>query len=109
MPANLLLYTDSLERDLLHLPAEKTMATRNDAAGIEIPLQVGSELRIGNNGEIAIDNPEAELADELTAADAVLVYHFDQPTGQHILRLLDPVAEVGRTTRRLDQNREVSS
>jgi hypothetical protein len=30
--------------------------------GMKIPMQVGSELRIKNNGEIIVDNPELELA-----------------------------------------------
>ena len=43
----------------------------------KISLQVGSELRIKNNGDIVIDNPELELAADDRAADAVLVYRFD--------------------------------
>lgn len=57
-----------------------------------IVLQVGSELRIRNNGDIAIDNPELELIGEDGAADAVLIYRFDSRNGVHSLRLLDPVA-----------------
>ncbi|MGA8556376.1 MAG: hypothetical protein WB630_18325 [Candidatus Acidiferrales bacterium] len=59
----------------------------------KIVLQVGSELRIKNNGDIIIDNPELELAREDEAADAVLVYRFDPTSGVHSLRLLDPVAD----------------
>ena len=59
----------------------------------QIPLQVGSELRIKNGGEIVLDNPELELAEGTRAADAVLSYRFDRSTGEHILRLLDPVAD----------------
>jgi len=59
----------------------------------QIPLQVGSELRIKNGGEIILDNPELELAEGTRAADAVLSYRFDRSTGEHILRLLDPVAD----------------
>jgi hypothetical protein len=58
-----------------------------------IPLQVGSELRIRNDGEITLDNPELELGPIPAAADAVLSYRFDPKTGEHILRLLDPVAD----------------
>lgn len=65
--------------------AGKTQDTR-------IVLQVGSELRIKNNGDIAIDNPEIELLGEDDAADAVLIYRFDSKAGEHILRLLNPVA-----------------
>ena len=60
---------------------------------LRIPMQVGSELRIKTTGELAIDNPEIELAPDLRAADAVLSYRFDRTTGEHILRLLDPVAD----------------
>jgi hypothetical protein len=58
-----------------------------------IPMQVGTELRIRNNGEIVVDNPELELAVDPKAADAVLSYRFDPVAGEHILRLLEPVAD----------------
>jgi hypothetical protein len=58
-----------------------------------IPLQVGSELRIRNDGEIRLGNPELEVARIRSAADAVLSYRFDPETGEHIIRLLDPVAD----------------
>jgi len=64
-----------------------------DREAIRVPLQVGATLRIRNNGEILMDNPELELAADTTAADAVLSYQFDSRTGEHILRLLDPVAD----------------
>jgi hypothetical protein len=57
-----------------------------------IPLQVGSELRIRNNGELHISNPTIEAAPALEAADAVLDYRFDARTGEHVLRLVQPVA-----------------
>jgi hypothetical protein len=56
-------------------------------------MQVGSEFRIKKTGELVIDNPEIELAGDRRAADAVLSYGFDQATGEHVLRLLDPVAD----------------
>lgn len=59
----------------------------------KIVLQVGSELRIRNNGDIVIDNPELELIGEDRAADAVLIYRFDPQAGVHSLRLVDPVAD----------------
>lgn len=58
-----------------------------------IVLQVGSELRIKDNGDIVIDNPELELDREDGAADAVLLYRFDWGSKEHILRLVDPVAD----------------
>ncbi len=57
-----------------------------------IPLQVGSELRIRNNGEVSVSNPTIEAEPALDAADAILDYRFDPQTGEHVLRLLDPVA-----------------
>jgi hypothetical protein len=63
------------------------------SAGTKIVLQVGEELRIRNNGDVIVDNPELELAGEERAADAVLLYRFDAQAGEHILRLLDPVAD----------------
>jgi hypothetical protein len=58
-----------------------------------IPLQVGSELRIKNDGSIVMDNPELELAKSPKAADAVLSYRYDASAKEHVIRLLDPVAD----------------
>ena len=58
-----------------------------------IPMQVGSELRIKNDGAVVVDNPELELGLDEKAADAMLSYRFDAKEGVHILRLLDPVAD----------------
>lgn len=58
-----------------------------------IVLQVGSELRIRNNGDFVIDNPELELAGDDRAADAVLMYRLNPQTGEHVLRLVEPVAD----------------
>jgi hypothetical protein len=57
-----------------------------------IPLQVGSELRIRNTGELNVSNPTIEAAPSLDAADAVLDYRFDPQTGEHVLRLVRPTA-----------------
>ena len=63
------------------------------AEGTKIVLQVGAELRVKNNGDVIMDNPELELAAEDRAADAVLLYRFDVNAGEHIFRLLEPVAD----------------
>ncbi len=68
---------------------------RTEDKGTKIVLQVGSELRIKNNGDIVIDNPELELVGDDRAADAVLLYRFDAQAGMHVLRLLEPVANHG--------------
>lgn len=57
-----------------------------------IPMQVGSELRIRNNGELSVGNPSIEAVPALDAADAVLDYRFDSDTGEHVIRLVEPVA-----------------
>jgi hypothetical protein len=62
-----------------------------ETQGMLIPLQVGTELRITNNGEVIVDNPEVELALQPDAADAVLSYRFDANSAQHVLKLLEPV------------------
>jgi hypothetical protein len=59
----------------------------------QIPMQVGSVLRIKNSGEIMVSNPELELARDPDAADAVLLYYFDPVSNEHIIRLQEPVAD----------------
>jgi hypothetical protein len=70
--------------------SEKVASNGNEEI---IPMQVGSELHIRNSGDILIHNPEVELAEAPDAADATLAYRFNRKQGEHILRLLDPVAE----------------
>jgi hypothetical protein len=60
---------------------------------MKIVLQVGTELRVSNKGEVVVSNPELELAREDRAADAVLLYRFDANRGEHIFRLATPVAD----------------
>jgi hypothetical protein len=56
-----------------------------------IPLQVGSELRITQNGEIHLDNPTVESGPNEVAADAVITYYLDPQTREHVIRLVDPL------------------
>lgn len=63
-----------------------------DQTFTRIPMQVGSELRVRNNGEISVSNPTIEAAPALDAADAVIDYRFDSSTGEHVLRLVEPLA-----------------
>jgi hypothetical protein len=58
-----------------------------------IPLQVGSELRIRNTGEVSVSNPTIESAPSQDAADAVLDYRFDPQTGEHVIRLVQPARQ----------------
>ena len=60
---------------------------------IRIALQAGGELRIRNDGNLTFGNPQLELAGDASMADAVLLYRFDRRSGEHILHLLDPVAD----------------
>jgi hypothetical protein len=61
--------------------------------GTKIVLQVGTELRIRNNGDVIVDNPAIELAALDGAADAVILYRFNEKAGEHVFCLLDPVAD----------------
>lgn len=56
-----------------------------------IPLQVGSELRITQDGEIRLDNPTIESGPNEVAADAVITYYLDPRTREHVIRLVDPL------------------
>jgi len=67
-------------------------STSDAGTGEHIPMQVGSELHITNQGAISVGNPEMELAAASNASDAVLSYRFDAAAGVHVLRLLEPVA-----------------
>ena len=57
-----------------------------------IPMQVGTELRIKADGTIAVSNPTIELEPSDAVADAVLKYRFERETGEHVLRLVKPLA-----------------
>jgi hypothetical protein len=72
--------------------AKEVYAMPVDQSEMRIVLQVGSELRIKNNGDVIIDNPELELEGQTNAAYAVLLYRFNKKAGEHVLRLVDPVA-----------------
>ena len=60
---------------------------------MKIVLQVGMELRVTNQGEVVVSNPELELAREDRAADAILLYRFNANRGEHIFRLVEPFAD----------------
>jgi hypothetical protein len=57
-----------------------------------IPLQVHSEVRIKKSGDISVSNPSVGLAPNDLAASAVVSYRFDQSTGEHIIRLEEPMS-----------------
>jgi len=64
-----------------------------------IPMQVGSELRITNNGEVSVSNPTIEAEPAQDAAGAVLDYRYDPETSEHVLRLIEPIAARPRARR----------
>lgn len=59
---------------------------------LRIPLQVHSELRIKKTGEIGVSNPSVGLGPNDLAASAVISYRFDEQTGEHIIRLEEPMS-----------------
>jgi hypothetical protein len=65
--------------------------TRPKPEAQTVALQVGSELRITQNGEIKLSNPTIEV--ENAAADAVINVSFDPETKEHVIQLVDPVVE----------------
>jgi hypothetical protein len=61
--------------------------------GTKIVMQVGAELRITKKGDLIMDNPELELVGQDNAADVTLLYRFDEAKGEHVIRLVNPVAD----------------
>lgn len=61
-------------------------------AATRVPLQVHSEIRIKKNGEIAISNPSIGLGPNELTASAVVSYRFDEATGEHVIRLEEPMS-----------------
>ena len=61
-------------------------------AATRVPLQVHSELRIKKTGEIAVSNPSVGLGPNDLAASAVISYRYDDQTGEHIIRLEEPMS-----------------
>ena len=85
--------------------ATKAAGAKNigDSGEMSVVLQVGSEFRVSNNGELILGNPELELSQDTRAADATLMYRYDAAKGEHIFRLVDPVADHAHTkVRRAD-------
>jgi hypothetical protein len=68
-----------------------------------IPLQIGSELRIRNSGEISVSNPTLETGPDQQDADAILDYRFDAHTAEHVLRLVRPPARSQRKRAALER------
>lgn len=57
-----------------------------------IPLQVHSELRIKKSGDISVSNPSVGFTPNDLAASAVISYRYDESSGEHIIRLEEPMS-----------------
>ena len=77
--------------------AATNAARPSNSDEIKIVLQVGTEFRVSNKGDVILSNPELELGSDVRAADATLLYRFDAGSGEHIFRLVDPVANHAHT------------
>ncbi|HVW83065.1 MAG TPA: hypothetical protein VHB50_00210 [Bryobacteraceae bacterium] len=60
----------------------------NERDWTRIPLMVNTEVHLTSNGEVRVDNPELERAE-----DAVIFYRFDPHTREHTIRLVAPLAD----------------
>lgn len=69
-----------------------TAQNHTAANSTRIPMQVHTELRIHKDGEIAVSNPSVGLGPNDLAASAVISYRFDQATGEHVIRLEEPMS-----------------
>lgn len=67
-------------------------STTEHHSSTRIPMQVHSELRITKSGEIAVSNPSIGLGPNDLAASAVVSYRFDPNTGEHVIRLEQPMS-----------------
>ncbi|MBC8164870.1 MAG: hypothetical protein H7Y20_03230 [Bryobacteraceae bacterium] len=68
------------------------MATKSDSNVTRIPMQVHTELHIKKGGEISVSNPSIGLGPNDLAASAVISYRFDPATGDHVIRLEEPMS-----------------
>lgn len=68
------------------------MAIQVEPKMTRIPMQVHTELHIRKGGEISVSNPSIGLGPNDLAASAVISYRFDPATGDHIIRLEEPMS-----------------
>lgn len=68
------------------------MPTNAALKATRIPMQIHTELRIRKTGEIAVSNPSVGLGPNDLAASAVISYRFDETTGEHVIRLEEPLS-----------------
>lgn len=65
-------------------------------------MQVHTELRIKRSGEIAVSNPSVGLGPNDLAASAVISYRWDEASGEHVIRLEEPLSHDRREEARPD-------
>ena len=70
-------------------------------------MQVHSEIRLKKNGELAVSNPSVGLGPNDLAASAVVSHRYDEQTGEHIIRLEEPMSH-DRREEALERDRSVS-
>jgi len=61
--------------------------------GMKIVLQVGAELRIRNNGDVTMDNPDWNWRAMIGLPTRSCFTRFDEEKKEHVLRLVEPVAD----------------
>ena len=69
-------------------------------------MQVHTELRIKKSGEIAVSNPSVGLGPNDLAASAVISHRYDETTGEHIIRLEEPLSH-DRAEERKPENKGI--
>ena len=75
--------------------------------GTRIPLQVHSEIRLKKSGEVAVSNPSVGLGPNDLAASAVVSHRYDEQTGEHVIRLEEPLSH-DRREDAIERDRSVS-
>lgn len=57
-----------------------------------VPMQIHTEIRLKKTGEISVSNPVVGFGPNDLAASAVVSHRFDEATGEHIIRLEEPLS-----------------
>ena len=82
------------------------MPTNTAPGATRIPMQIHTELRIKKSGEISVSNPSVGFGPNDLAASAVISHRFDEATGEHVIRLEEPLSH-DRAEERKPENRGV--
>jgi hypothetical protein len=57
-----------------------------------IPMQIHTEIRLKKTGEISVSNPSVGFGPNDLAASAIISHRFDESTGEHVIRLEEPLS-----------------